>query len=337
MNIAQAMNFKELHLAILRILVQNQHGFTPKEIIARFALNYREAYYPTYNSGNETKITDAKIYGALKFLEKEKAISKKPFTNEYEERSVPRYIISDIGKDLIKHSVTLSIQNLLSTVIITFLQKQLDKFPLFDISFHDASLGLIGPSLPIGYSILTFIKETIESFDPLTKTNPIYFMNIDQILQNLYNPPSQEDIDKSLTPSIQNTIYRSCDYDNNKFRIDMGNHKLDLVFSVLLFTLFPNNVDSLLDEIYRILKPGGMVIIQEQNFYNVVFPWVLEVIPQEEQRLISDIFVHILEQARKGIILDLSILKTKIQDKFGSILRTDEFGEIKILYVRKNV
>ena len=338
MNIAEAMNFKELHLAILGILAQqDQQGFTPKELIARFALSYRDAYYPQYRSGSGTRITDAKIYGALKYLEKEKVILKMQIdeADVYTDRNVPRYIITETGQDLIKHSMTLSIQSILSTIVFTFFQKQLERFPLLDISL-DSTLGMLGTSIPFGYSILTFLKETIESFDYSMSTNPLYFISVDQMLHGWSQPQNhQKNFEDSLSPFIKNTIYRSCEYVNDKFRIDVGNHKLDIILSVMLFTIFPNDIESILDEINRIVKPGGMIIIQEQNFHNLFFPWVLEIIPREEQRLISDLFAHILEDARKGVFLDLALLQTKIQEKFGSILRIDEFGEIKIMYIKK--
>lgn len=338
MDIAQAMNFKELHLSLLRILAQNDRGLTPKEIITRFSLTHRAAYYPNYKTGIENKITDAKIYGAIKFLEKEKTIFKKLANSNYSDRTSPCYLISEAGKDLIKHSMTLSLQNLLSSIVMNFFRHQVERFAQYDIR-TDSSIGIIGSSFPFGYSILAFLSEWLANLDPLSPKNPLYFIDIDQILQNLYNKERESEtlkFEEQLSPLTKNTIYRKCHYDkDNQFRMDIGNHQLDIIITVMLFTIFPNDSESILKEIYRILKPGGIVIFQEQTFLNAFFPWLLEIIPPEEQRLISDLFVHIIEQAHKNRLLNLPSLVKMIEKTFGEIISIDELGEIKMIYAQK--
>lgn len=338
MDIAKAMNYKELHLHLLRLLYQEKRGISPKELIARFAANYAMAYTPFYIKEKEHKITDAKIYAAIKFLEKEQLIERELPAPSESPRAPPRYRLSQQGRGIIKQTMSLTVQNFQSFIIMTFFRRNHQKLRQLGLTSQSV-LGLVGPRAPLGFTILGFFTQHIDP-DPLQiSIPPIYFIDFDQILLDL-RVQDQSTVEvpyKRVELSFnKNVIFRSCYLDENRsVRMDIGNNQLDFIITITLFSNFPQDYETTLKEVWRVLKPGGIAVFQEFSIKDSFLLWILQMFTQEEVEILSDFFFNLLSQEKQAGTLNISDLAQKIEEIFGKLIEVEDFREVNLLYAQK--
>jgi SAM-dependent methyltransferase len=339
MEAAKAMNCRELHLHLLRILYQVEKAISPKELIERYASNYLLAYTPAYAAGMEYGVTDAKIYAAIKFLEKEHLIERAVQIAPISPRRPPRLRISELGKQVIKQTMSLSIQNLLSFFVVTFFREKNQQLRQLGL-IEEANLGLIMPGSTLGQTVLSLFAQSANSQAQEETRTSIYYIDFDALLstRRKQGVVSKKDPAQNVASSFNRNIqFRSCSLVQDKtLRIDVGANQLDFIISLMLLSNFPEDCEGTLREICRILKPGGVLVLLELNLTNSVIMWLLQRFTPDEIHVLPDAFFNIARLAKANESPDMTDLTSKIRDVFGEIIELEEFTEIQLIYARKS-
>ena len=327
-------NFKELHIHLLQILYQSKEPVTPKHLISLFALNYITAYNPTYE-GTEDKITNAKIYAAIKYLEKETLIEQHTPKTQTSKKTQPTYSITRKGLALVRQSIFLNVQYLLSLFTATFIRENAAK--LSQLQFDDKySKALIAPMAPFGQSVMAHFLDP-DSLSVLKRASgESYFVDVDPVIEGSEKGLSTESI-LSLKTLINEPIStRRCYMDEEgKFRIDIGTNSLDVGVILMLFSTFPDKLDQIIDELGRVLSQRGQLIIQEIDIRSSIVTWLLQRLDIHEAEMLPPLFQKIAQNIRNASGVRIETIAERLKSRLGLEVHVESFQEIVLLHATR--